>query len=198
MPCPIINVSGRFDTSPSGDIHSNSARTPKREAMSQQRLHVVLAKPRGFCAGVRRAIDIVERALERENAPVFVRHEIVHNRHVVDRLSRQRRDIRPGTVRGARRRGDDLQRARRAPFGRGRGARARTASDRRHLPACRQGAFPGAALCQSRTHRGADRPCRPSRSCRNTGSGRCERPPRFDRGGRRGAAHCPKTRRSPT
>ena len=54
--------------------------------MSQQRLHVVLAKPRGFCAGVRRAIEIVERALERDNVPVFVRHEIVHNRHVVDRL----------------------------------------------------------------------------------------------------------------
>lgn len=54
--------------------------------MSNQRLHVVLAKPRGFCAGVRRAIEIVERALERENVPVFVRHEIVHNRHVVDRL----------------------------------------------------------------------------------------------------------------
>ena len=54
--------------------------------MSQQRLHVVLAKPRGFCAGVRRAIDIVERSLERASAPVFVRHEIVHNRHVVDRL----------------------------------------------------------------------------------------------------------------
>ena len=54
--------------------------------MPQQRLHIVLAKPRGFCAGVRRAIEIVDRALERESAPVFVRHEIVHNRHVVDRL----------------------------------------------------------------------------------------------------------------
>jgi len=54
--------------------------------MPQQRLHVVLAKPRGFCAGVRRAIEIVERALERDSNPVFVRHEIVHNRHVVDRL----------------------------------------------------------------------------------------------------------------
>ncbi|MGA9657639.1 MAG: 4-hydroxy-3-methylbut-2-enyl diphosphate reductase [Asticcacaulis sp.] len=49
-------------------------------------LKVYLATPRGFCAGVDRAIQIVERALERFGAPVYVRHEIVHNRHVVDRL----------------------------------------------------------------------------------------------------------------
>ena len=49
-------------------------------------LRVILANPRGFCAGVTRAIEIVERALEREHAPVYVRHEIVHNRHVVDTL----------------------------------------------------------------------------------------------------------------
>ena len=49
-------------------------------------LRVILANPRGFCAGVTRAIEIVERALEREQAPVYVRHEIVHNRHVVDTL----------------------------------------------------------------------------------------------------------------
>ncbi|MGV9005133.1 MAG: 4-hydroxy-3-methylbut-2-enyl diphosphate reductase [Brevundimonas sp.] len=47
---------------------------------------VRLATPRGFCAGVDRAIQIVERALEKFGAPVYVRHEIVHNRHVVDRL----------------------------------------------------------------------------------------------------------------
>jgi len=52
----------------------------------QARLKVVLANPRGFCAGVVRAIDIVERALERHGAPVYVRHEIVHNRHVVEEL----------------------------------------------------------------------------------------------------------------
>ena len=49
-------------------------------------LTVRLATPRGFCAGVDRAIQIVERALEKYGAPVYVRHEIVHNRHVVDRL----------------------------------------------------------------------------------------------------------------
>ena len=47
---------------------------------------VLLATPRGFCAGVDRAIQIVERAIEKYGAPVYVRHEIVHNRHVVDRL----------------------------------------------------------------------------------------------------------------
>lgn len=49
-------------------------------------LNVLIAAPRGFCAGVDRAIQIVERALERFGAPVYVRHEIVHNRFVVDRL----------------------------------------------------------------------------------------------------------------
>lgn len=49
-------------------------------------LTVLLANPRGFCAGVIRAIDVVERALELYGPPVYVRHEIVHNRHVVDRL----------------------------------------------------------------------------------------------------------------
>ena len=55
--------------------------------MSTRRpLTVLLASPRGFCAGVDRAIQIVERAIEKYGAPVYVRHEIVHNRHVVDRL----------------------------------------------------------------------------------------------------------------
>lgn len=49
-------------------------------------LTVLLASPRGFCAGVDRAIQIVERAIEKYGAPVYVRHEIVHNRHVVERL----------------------------------------------------------------------------------------------------------------
>ena len=55
-------------------------------SISRRPLQVRLATPRGFCAGVDRAIQIVERALEKYGAPVYVRHEIVHNRHVVDRL----------------------------------------------------------------------------------------------------------------
>ena len=49
-------------------------------------MKVLLANPRGFCAGVDRAIDIVERALEFFGPPIYVRHEVVHNRHVVERL----------------------------------------------------------------------------------------------------------------
>src|SRR6187402_3240219 len=49
-------------------------------------MRIFLAQPRGFCAGVVRAIEIVERALERYGAPVYVRHEIVHNRYVVESL----------------------------------------------------------------------------------------------------------------
>jgi 4-hydroxy-3-methylbut-2-enyl diphosphate reductase len=49
-------------------------------------IQVLLANPRGFCAGVDRAIDIVERALELFGAPIYVRHEVVHNRYVVERL----------------------------------------------------------------------------------------------------------------
>ena len=49
-------------------------------------LRVVLAQPRGFCAGVERAIEIVERALAKFGPPIYVRHEIVHNRHVVEDL----------------------------------------------------------------------------------------------------------------
>jgi 4-hydroxy-3-methylbut-2-en-1-yl diphosphate reductase len=49
-------------------------------------MEIVLAKPRGFCAGVDRAIEIVERALEQFGAPIYVRHEVVHNKFVVDDL----------------------------------------------------------------------------------------------------------------
>ncbi|MBN3792752.1 4-hydroxy-3-methylbut-2-enyl diphosphate reductase [Burkholderia sp. Ac-20353] len=49
-------------------------------------MRVILAQPRGFCAGVVRAIEIVDRSLQQHGAPVYVRHEIVHNRHVVENL----------------------------------------------------------------------------------------------------------------
>ena len=57
-----------------------------QEPRPRRPLKVHLATPRGFCAGVDRAIQIVERAIEKYGAPVYVRHEIVHNRHVVERL----------------------------------------------------------------------------------------------------------------
>ena len=49
-------------------------------------LRLILVAPRGFCAGVDRAIQIVERAIQKYGAPVYVRHEIVHNKHVVEHL----------------------------------------------------------------------------------------------------------------
>jgi 4-hydroxy-3-methylbut-2-enyl diphosphate reductase len=54
--------------------------------MSRSELTILLASPRGFCAGVERAIEIVEQALEQNGPPVYVRHEIVHNRYVVEGL----------------------------------------------------------------------------------------------------------------
>jgi len=52
-------------------------------------MQILLANPRGFCAGVDRAIEIVERALEIHGAPIYVRHEVVHNKYVVDKLRDQ-------------------------------------------------------------------------------------------------------------
>lgn len=60
--------------------------TVSEPTSSKPKLRLLIAAPRGFCAGVDRAIQIVELALERFGAPVYVRHEIVHNRFVVDRL----------------------------------------------------------------------------------------------------------------
>ncbi len=57
--------------------------------MTKPRLRILLAAPRGFCAGVERAIAVVERSLAKFGAPVYVRHEIVHNRHVVETLKAQ-------------------------------------------------------------------------------------------------------------
>jgi len=54
--------------------------------MKKGKLKILLAAPRGFCAGVERAIEVVERSLEIFGAPIYVRHEIVHNKHVVNRL----------------------------------------------------------------------------------------------------------------
>src|SRR5580658_7059476 len=62
------------------------SREGKLAPSSKPLLALLLASPRGFCAGVERAVRIVELALTKYGAPVYVRHEIVHNRFVVDRL----------------------------------------------------------------------------------------------------------------
>ena len=54
-----------------------------------KKIKILLASPRGFCAGVDRAIEIVEKALKKFGSPVYVRHEIVHNKYVVDNLKKK-------------------------------------------------------------------------------------------------------------
>ena len=73
--------------------------------MSQKpKLRIILCAPRGFCAGVVRAIDVVERALQLYGPPVYVRHEIVHNKYVVEFAEGQGRGVHRGAERGAGRR----------------------------------------------------------------------------------------------
>ena len=70
----------------SSSVLHNEFDLPEIPMTEKTPLRIILAQPRGFCAGVVRAIEIVERALQKYGAPVYVRHEIVHNKHVVDSL----------------------------------------------------------------------------------------------------------------
>ena len=104
---------------------------------------VVLAEPRGFCAGVDRAIEIVERALRKFGAPIYVRHEIVHNTYVVNDLKAKGAifiedlaDVPPGATLVFSAHG--VSKAVRSEA-----ARARLPGLRRHLPAGDQGACRG-------------------------------------------------------
>ena len=134
-------------------------------------LDLLIAAPRGFCAGVDRAIRIVELALERYGAPVYVRHEIVHNKFVVDSLKAkgavfvEELDEVPDGVpvvfsahgvpkavpAKAAERGLDLS--------------------RRDLPAGLQGPSPGRAAGRSGPPHPVHRPCRPSRGDRHVRPG---------------------------
>ena len=93
---------------PRRDVRRQADRRPVRRRVLDE---VVLAEPRGFCAGVDRAIEIVERALQKFGAPIYVRHEIVHNTYVVDDLKTQGRDLH----RGPRRRAAPARRSSSAP-----------------------------------------------------------------------------------
>ena len=150
--------------------------TPKR---------VRLAAPRGYCAGVDRAVETVERALDMHGPPVYVRKEIVHNKHVVEQLVRARRDLRRGGDRGARGRARRLLGARRLarrPRER-RGAPA--AHDRRDLPARHQGPRLRPQVRRPGLHDHHDRPRGPRRGRGDDGRGaRRDHPRRDDRGRR--------------
>src|ERR1035438_9431135 len=70
----------------SGSASHDRSDLPETSMSEKLPLRIILAQPRGFCAGVVRAIEIVERALQKYGPPVYVRHEIVHNKHVVESL----------------------------------------------------------------------------------------------------------------
>src|SRR5205809_7751854 len=71
------------------EANADSNARAEPEAVAKPPLKVLLCSPRGVCAGVVRAIDSVEQALARYGAPVYVRHEIVHNRYVVESLKQK-------------------------------------------------------------------------------------------------------------
>ena len=132
-------------------------------------MKVILAQPRGFCAGVVRAIEIVERALVKYGPPVYVRHEIVHNKHVVENLKakgavfvEELSEVPPNAV-------TVFSRARRREKRRAGSRHARPAGAQCHLPARHQGAQPGQALCRPGPQADPDRARRPSGSRRHDG-----------------------------
>src|SRR3981081_4644719 len=124
-------------------------------------MEVYLAQPRGFCAGVVRAIEIVERALEKYGPPVYVRHEIVHNKYVVESLKNKGAifvedlsEVPPKAVtvfsaHGVARSVEEEER--RTP---------RPAGPQCHLPVGHQGPQPGQALHVEGPGADPDRPCR--------------------------------------
>ena len=133
-------------------------------------MKVILAQPRGFCAGVVRAIEIVERALQKYGPPVYVRHEIVHNKHVVESLKakgavfvEELSEVPPNAV-------TVFSRAWRGQERRAGGRDARPAGAQCHLSARDQGAQPGQALCRPGPQADPDRPCRPPRGGRHHGA----------------------------
>ena len=161
-------------------------------------MKVILAQPRGFCAGVVRAIEIVERALQKYGPPVYVRHEIVHNKHVVESLKAKGAhfvedlsEVPPNAV---------------TIFSaHGVAKSVEEEAAQRELPVLN-------ATCplvtkvhnQGKRYVGAgppahpDRPCRPSRSRRHDGPDLRAGDAGADRERRRLARHSGATRRSPT
>ena len=147
---------------------------------------VLLAAPRGYCAGVDRAVQTVERALDLYGAPVYVRKEIVHNKHVVEELAKrgaifveEETEVPEGEMVVFSAHGV-------APAVHENVRRPRPAHDRRHLPAGDQGPRLGAPLRRRRLHDRDDRPRGPRGGRRDDGRGAAEHRPRADRRGGRG------------
>ena len=119
---------------PGAAFGPNAAAVCSLAPLPPPRKRVLLAAPRGYCAGVDRAVETVEHALDLYGAPVYVRKEIVHNKHVVAGAEQARRDLRRGGDRGAGGRDGRLLRPRRRPGRPRERCRSRPADDRRHLP----------------------------------------------------------------
>ena len=169
------------------------------EAMTSTVEKLLLAAPRGYCAGVDRAVQTVERALELHGAPVYVRKEIVHNKHVVEQAARARRDLRRRARRhDPRGRRHRLLRPRRLAGRPRRGRPPRAADDRRDLPARHQGPPRGGQVRRRGLHDRPHRPRRPRGGRGHDGRGARAHRPRRDRGGRRRASRSPIPTASPT
>ncbi|CAM5390145.1 4-hydroxy-3-methylbut-2-enyl diphosphate reductase [Streptomyces tendae] len=151
---------------------------------------VLLAAPRGYCAGVDRAVIAVEKALEQYGAPVYVRHEIVHNKYVVQTLEKEGRDLRRADGGGPPAEHRDVLRARRRPRRPRRSRAWPPRHHRRHLPARHQGPQGSrtAPRTRSGTRRTSARPGSRAGSSRPRRTDRCRAPSTADWASRAGHA----------
>ena len=151
--------------------HAPGSRPRLEATITEMVERVLLASPRGYCAGVERAVETVELALEHYGPPVYVRKQIVHNIHVVRDLE-ARGAIFVDTEAEAPVGSTIVYSAHGvAPSVNAASAGARPQRDRRDLPARDEGARAGAALRGGRLHRRPDRPCRPRGGRRHDGRG---------------------------
>ena len=172
--------------------HAPGGRPRLEATITEMVERVLLASPRGYCAGVERAVETVELALEHYGPP-GLRAQADRPQHPRRARPRgSRRDLRRHRGRGARRLDDRLLGARRRPVRERRLRGARPQRDRRDVPARDEGARAGAALRRGRLHRRPDRPCRPRGGRRHDGRG--ARGDRARAGRRRGRGARPPRR----
>ena len=168
---PAITTACRAALACYNQIHSSLMPLKPFAPNSGAEKKIFLLKPRGFCAGVVRAIDVVKIALDLYGPPVYVRKEIVHNKHVVDELREagaifvEELDEVPAGARAI------FSAHGVAPAVRRQAKERQPGRDRRHLPAGHQGAPGSGAVRARRLQHRADRPQGPRRSDRHAGRG---------------------------
>ena len=120
-------------------------------------MKILLANPRGFCAGVNMAIECVDRVLKLKGPPIYVYHEIVHNKHVVDRFVKQG-VVFVNSIEEVPNGGTVVYSAHGvSPEIRHKSERSQSGAGGRDLPAGDEGAFGGDSVCQEKVHDRADR-----------------------------------------